>query len=193
VLNENAGTTIGIDSRAVAGALDVGDRFGTDKINVLGGTGAAAGTSETITFSFNRGGVLDALLFDGVKDETLEYFRLQSPGGGVLLLFDFEAEFRPVQQGFSLAAVVSEPVQLFDDAGDDAMGLGIPFAAGAQFVLSYGELPFPPRYVPKTPDQPPNGARWQGLIVVEAPEPSAVWLVWAALAGLAPLRRRTTG
>ena len=81
-------------------------------------------------------------------------------------------------------------ILLFDDAEDDATGLGIAFAAGAEFELSYGELPFPAGYVPLTPNQPPNGARWQGLTVMEAPEPSAGWLGWVGFAGLAQFRRR---
>lgn len=190
VLHESSASALGVDGRGVAGALDVGDRYGPDKINLLGGTGSASGTSETITFSFNRAGVLDGLRFDGVKDETLEYMRLQLPGSGALLLFDFEADLRLAQQGHSLSALAPEPVWLFDDAEDDATGLGIPFNAGGQFTLSYGELPYPPGYVPLSPNQPPNGARWQGLVVVAAPEPGGAWLCWAAIAGLASLRRR---
>jgi hypothetical protein len=190
VFHESSASSLGVDGRGVAGALDVGDRFGPDKLNLLGGGGPSAGASETVTFSFNRAGILDALRFDGVKDETLEYVRLQLPSGGALLLFDFETELRLTQQGFSLAALVTEPVRLFDDVEDDATGLGIAFAAGAQFALSYGELPFPTGYVPLTPNQPPNGARWQGLTVIEAPEPSAGCLGWLATAGLAQLLRR---
>jgi hypothetical protein len=190
VFHENSATTLAVDGRGVTGSIDVGDRFAPDKINILGGTGAAAGIAESITFSFDRAGVLEALLFDGVKDETLEYMRIQAPDGGVLLLFDFEAEFRLAQQGFNLTALASEPVRLFDDAGDDATGLAIPFSAGDKFVLSYGELPYPSGYVPLTPNQPPNGARWQGLVVVETPEPSAAALGGAATIVLVGARRR---
>jgi hypothetical protein len=190
VFQESSASTLGVDGRAVVGALDVGDRFGPDKLNLLGGADPAAGTSESVTFSFNRPGVLDALRLDGVKDETLEYFRLQTPGDGVLLLFDFEADLRLAQQGFSLAALVTEPWRMFDDAEDDATNLGIPFAAGAEFVLTYGELPYPPGYVPLTPNQPPNGARWQGLNLSEIPEPSAACLSAVAVIGLARVRRR---
>jgi hypothetical protein len=190
VFHESSASTLGVDGRGVSGALDVGDRFGPDKLNLLGGDAPAAGTSESVTFSFNRPGVLDALRLDGVKDETLEYIRLQTPGNGPLLLFDFDAEMRLTQQGFSLAALVSEPWRLFDDADDDATGLGIPFAAGADFVLTYGELPYPQGYVPLTPNQPPNGARWQGLVVNSAPEPSAACLIVTAAISVTWVRRR---
>lgn len=190
VFHESSASTLGIDGRAVTGALDVGDRFGPDKLNLLGGAAPAAGASESVTFSFNRPGVLDALRLDGVKDETLEYVRLQTPGGGAVLLFDFEAELRLTQQGFTLADLVTEPWRLFDDAEDDATNLNLPFAAGDEFVLTYGELPFPPGYLPLTPNQPPNGARWQGLSIREIPEPSAACLGVAAILGLVVARPR---
>ncbi len=191
ILNENHGAALGVDSRGVAGGVDVGEAYGIDKVNVLGGVPGVAGQSETVTFSFNRGGVLRGLLLDGVKDETLEYFQLQLPNGSVRTLFDFEVELRLTQQGFSLATLAVPGLTLLDGPEDDATGLNIPFQAGDAFVLSYGEFPYPGGYVPLTPDQPPNGARWQGLLIV--PEPAGVQLAAVPLAALliATVSRRT--
>ena len=63
-----------------------------DKLNILGGT--SAGQGESINFSFDHSGVLEEVFLDRMKDQTLEYFQLQVPGGPVVTLFDFVVEFR---------------------------------------------------------------------------------------------------
>jgi len=190
VLNENHGSALGVDSRRVVGAVDLGPTQDIDKINILGGVPGVAGAVETVAFSFNRSGVLLGLRFDGVKDENLEYVRLELPNGDVLAMFDFEVPLRLTHQGFTVAALaVSNPLFL-DDERDDIDGLNIPFLPGQTFILSYGEAPFPPGYVPRQNDLP-NGIRWQGLVVV--PEPGVLCLVGWVLtiaSRRSPARRR---
>ena len=185
VLNEVHPQGMGIDSRGVAGALDVTSTTGIDKINVL--KGPAGGASETLTFAFNRSGVIRDLLFDGVKDETLEYFQLLLPNGELLTFIDAEAEFRLTQQGFSLADLNVPNITPLVDGNDDRLGINLPFAAGDAFVLSYGNHPFPTGYVPLQ-NELGNGARWEGLVIV--PEPSGLALMLCGAGALGRARRK---
>ncbi|QDT74077.1 PEP-CTERM sorting domain-containing protein [Lacipirellula limnantheis] len=184
-LNETHPQGMGIDSRGVAGALDATSTAGVDKINVL--EGPAGGASETITFSFDRSGVIRDLLFDGIKDETLEYFQLTLPNGELLTFVDAEAEFRLTQQGFSLADLSLPNITPLVDGNDDRMGINLPFAAGDAFVLSYGNHPFPTGYVPRQ-NELGNGARWEGLVIV--PEPSGLGLTLCGVGALLGMRRK---
>jgi hypothetical protein len=184
-LNENHPQGMGIDSRGVAGALDATSTTGVDKINVL--EGPAGGASETITFSFNRSGVIRDLLFDGVKDETLEYIQLTLPNGELLTFIDAEAEFRLTQQGFGLADLNVPNITPLVDGNDDRLGINLPFSAGDAFVLSYGNHPFPTGYVPRQ-NELGNGARWEGLVIV--PEPSSATLTLAAIGAIRIAKRR---
>jgi hypothetical protein len=191
VLNENHAAALGVDSRNVPGAIDVGPVQDIDKINLLGGSPPVAAVTETVAFSFNRSGVLLGLKFDGVKDENLEFVRLALPGGDTLVFFDFEVPLRLTQLGFTTAALNAPNARFLDDEQDDAAGLHIPFQAGQTFTLSYGEALFPAGYIPRVAEAP-NGIRWQGLVVV--PEPVAMELVrmatiCAAVARLPPRRR----
>jgi len=184
-LNETHPQGMGIDSRRIAGALDVTSTTGVDKINVL--EGPAGGASETITFSFSRSGVIRDLLFDGVKDETLEYFQLTLPSGELLTFVDAEAEFRLTQQGFSLADLNVPNITPLVDGNDDRLGINLSFAAGDAFVLSYGNHPFPTGYVPLQ-NELGNGARWEGLVIV--PEPSGLALALCGAGALGWARRK---
>lgn len=190
VLNENNGQALGVDSRGIAGAVDTGNLAGIDKLNLLGGPPGIAGTPESVTFSFNQDGVLRGLKFDGVKDENLEYVRLEMPNGDVLAIFDFEVPLRLTQQGFTVAALDVSNALFLDDERDDIHGLSIPFQPGQTFTLSYGEAPLPPGYVPRQ-NELPNGIRWQGLVIV--PEPHAAPLASGVLVlaiRRSPMRRR---
>jgi hypothetical protein len=184
-LNETHPQGMGIDSRGVAGARDVTSTTGVDKLNVL--EGPASGASETITFSFNRKGVIRDLLFDGVKDETLEYFQLTLPNGELLTFIDAEAEFRLTQQGFSLADLNVPNIMPLIDGNDDRLEINLPFAAGDTFVLSYGNHPFPTGYVPLQ-NELGNGARLEGLVIV--PEPSGPALALCGTGTLGWMRRK---
>jgi hypothetical protein len=188
-LNENDDAGLGIDNRLVAGATaDTGANRGATKFNIIGGSGPLADSAEFITFSFDRSGVLQDLLFDGLKDESLEFFELLLPSGAKRTIFDSQTLAKLTDQGFDLADLqVMNPI-LCQDEEDDLYDLNYRFAAGEIFKLTYGEVDFNsllPGYVPVV-DQVPNGARLQGLAVI--PEPTATMLV-AAVMVLASTRR----
>ncbi|QDU91328.1 hypothetical protein Pla175_47490 [Pirellulimonas nuda] len=181
---------LGINSRPIAGATD-GE---IDKFNLLGGS--AAGQPEAIAFSFDHAGVINALYFDGVKDESFEFFRLEGPGGLLLSIFDGQIGLRLTD-----VATVAEPnVTLLDEApgtpvDDDLFGLSIPFQAGDVFTLTYGEYaPDPATFVPGFSPLAPNGARFQGLDITPAPvpEPASVLTAAATLALAAGVARKRT-
>lgn len=192
LIDESHGKGMGINSSGVAGAIDVN----TNKFDVPGGT--LAGLGESMTFSFDQPGVLDSLLFDGMKDESLEYFALTLPSGTVLTLFDFEVAYRLNLQGFNLSDTgVPNPTQA-DDAGDDFTGLNIPFAAGEVFTLTYGEIDYDgavlPGYYPADDNLDPtgdiaNGSRFEGIRVTVLPEPGAL-MMGLIMVGAGALRRR---
>jgi hypothetical protein len=178
VLNETNSGGLGIDSGALIGPTGetVADRSRFSRIS----DGLHAGAGEFVEFSFSQPGTIAGLLFDGVKDETFEYFRLDLPSGGALTIMDVEVELRLKEQGFSLAAIALPNLTFLKDGNDDNLGLAIPFQAGDEFRLTYGEYPYPPGYAPRG-GEIPNGARWEGLIV--APEPASGSLA-RAVAGM---------
>lgn len=180
--NENDDSGLGIDNRAVAGSTaDTGVNRGATKFNIIGGSGPLAGSAEFMTFSFNKSGVLQHLFFDGLKDESLEFFELLLPNGGKRTIFDSQTQAKLIDQGFDLADLqVTNPV-LCQDEEDDLYDLNYRFAAGEMFKLTYGEVDFNtilPGYVPVV-DQVPNGARLQGFAVI--PEPTTAMLFTAAI------------
>jgi hypothetical protein len=115
---------------------------------------------------------LTGINFDGVKDEALEYFILDTPHSGRINFFDSQININvpgavaaAVQANVVTGAVVLLLENLSFD--DEAQGLHIPFAAGEQFTLTYAELG--PVF---HPTDTPNGARLQGITVVAVPEPA---------------------
>jgi hypothetical protein len=172
---------LGVDSRSNPGVVDP---YPT-RLNLLEGTAADQG--EFLRFSFDRPGILDKLYFDGMKDETLEYFILRLPNGTELALFDFEAEYRLNFQNFVVADIGVPNFTLAGDASDDFSNLGIRFAAGEEFTLTYGQIDYInllPGYVPMNSQgvptgDLPNGARFEGLSVVVLPEPTTASLLLA--------------
>ena len=194
VLDDRSSGGLGVNSRGLATSAVSDPEI--DKLNLLGslpgGFTPLDGTGESISFSFDQPGAITSLLFDGMKDETLEYFVLTLPNGGVITIFDSQAEFRLGIQGFSLADLnVINPVeaQLEDD---DLTGLNLGYNAGDVFTLTYGESDYIeiPGYEP-FPGEPiefGNGARFQG-VVTAVPEPGAAVLL-LSLGSLAALRRR---
>lgn len=188
LLNEPLPTMLGILSRNLPGVVDPS----LDKFDILGGTSPLAGTGESLQFSFNRPGVLTGINFDGVKDESLEYFILELTGGIRVNLFDSAAN--TTIPGAVAAAqfdgvVTGDVVYLLEISSqidDEAQGLQIPFAAGQVFVLTYAELG---AAYGITEDG--NGARLQGISVMAVPEPGAFWL--GIIAALFVARRGREG
>jgi hypothetical protein len=175
---------LAVNSRGIGGATDPG----IDRFNVLGGV--LAGVSESIQFSFDAPGVITTLDFDGVKDESFEFFQLTTPRSGVWSIFDSQIGLRLVDLSH-----INEPnLTLLTEAGspdDDLFGIAIPFAAGEVFTLTYREYtPDPSNYQPGFVPENPNGARFQGLEVTFVPEPAAGALLASVVAAAAANRRR---
>ena len=181
LLDDTDSQGLGIDARSLPGALDgtSGDRT---KFNILEGTNNSTSPGESVSFSFNRAGILQDILFDGVKDETLEYFSLTFPNGTTMTIFDSQAEFRLNLQGFHLSDLnVPNPIecQLEDD---DLTGISYPFQAGEVFTLTYGEGNYEdipgyrtnPSFPSQFPNSVGNGARLQGIVVNPIPEPPTI-------------------
>jgi hypothetical protein len=176
--------------------------MGVDSTAVLGGGGQSArfdrisGVSEFIEFSFSAPGMLTGLNFDGVKDESFEYFLLESAGGVRVNLFDSAANVTiagAIDNAVLLGAVTGEVIYMLEGGGfdDETSSLAIPFAAGQVFRLTYLELGggLGPQFEPTLE---PNGARLQSITVTAVPEPTALAMVSIA-AGLllaAAARRR---
>jgi hypothetical protein len=168
--------------------------MGVDATDVLGPGGQAArfdrinGVSEYIEFSFDAPGVLTGLNFDGVKDETFEYFILETTGGVRINLFDSAANTTvpgAIDNAVTQGAVVGQVVYLLEGGGfdDETNSLSVPFAAGQMFTLAYAEVggglgeAF-------EPIGEPNGARLQSITVAPVPEPSTAALWGASAAAL---------
>jgi hypothetical protein len=188
VLNETSSFGLGIDYN---GATASGGELTADRsrFNRIAG-GPLVGAGEFVSFSFGQPGMLTGLLFDGVKDETFEYFRLDLPDGAALTIMDAEVELRLQEQGFSLAAIALPNLTFLKDGNDDNVGLAIPFQAGDVFRLTYGEHPYPQGYAPRN-SEAPNGARWEGLIVAPEPASGALLLAGAGMLAVAGRGRRT--
>jgi hypothetical protein len=171
---------LGISSAALPGVSG-------DEANVFGVINSSDpelnGQAEFVRFSFDRPGVLTGLDFDGVKDELLEYFVLESTGGVKVYFFDSSANMpdnahpvyeRPLDAAIDGGAVDGEAILLWEVSGqydDEVHDLSIPFAAGQEFQLTFGGLPVP--YAQGAP----NGARLQRIIVSPVPEPGTIGLV----------------
>ncbi len=187
-LNEPQNAGLGIDSTPVVGANDLA----TPLFNLLGGSGPLAGAGEGVRFSFDQPGLLTGLNFDGVKDESLEYFVLETPGGERYNFFDSAANVSipgAVDSAIAAHVVTGHVIYLLEinsAIDDEAQGLQIPFGSGQQFTLTYNELgsQFGPL-------EAANGARLQAITVAPAPEPATCALVAAGgLAVWTGLRKR---
>lgn len=160
-LNELGQSGLGVNSLGVPDVADLGTTASRLDFNLLQGSGPFDGAGEAISFAFNRSGVLTELDFDGVKDESFEFFRLESSGIDVTF-FDSMAD--PL-----VATAPGDLVFLQEEVGnplvdDRSPPLSIPFAAGQTFTLTFGELP---------EGTVANGARLQGVTVAAVPEPAA--------------------
>jgi hypothetical protein len=187
VEDDSAG--LSIDSNGSPGIVDSN---GPDKLNLLTVGGVPAASVETIRFSFDTNGLLTGINFDGVKDESLEYFILTSSGGTRINFFDSFANTTiagAVDSAILAGEIIGPIVYLLEinsAIDDEAQGLHIPFAAGEQFVLNYAELG-----AAFHTTEAGNGARFQGLTVVAIPEPSPIALfIVAACLGIAAIRIR---
>ena len=178
VLDEQDDEGLGIDTSSL---MDVSDGGGTGdprKFNLIDGNSPVSGQGESVEFSFQRRGILKDLLFDGMKDETLEYFSIAFPDASIITFFDFEAEFRLNQQSFQLAELGVANPTLAADASDDLIGVNYHFEAGEEFQITYGEIDYRnvlPGYEPLGSQKFGNGARLEGIVVV-VPEPACVTL-----------------
>lgn len=189
---------LGIDTSQLDNVSDGGSIGDTTKFNIIDGSNSRSGQGESIAFSFDRPGILETLLFDGMKDETLEYYELELPSGERITIFDSQTEFRLGLQGFSLSDLsVPNPV-MAPTENDDLTGIGFAFNADDVFVLTYGEgdytevpgyrtNPALPAGIPNTPG---NGARFQGVVVTTVPEPGAAMLACTAVGAMCLLFAR---
>lgn len=185
LITEISSTGLGVNSRAVPGVEpidDAGATGGTTDINLIGGSSQFAGQPETITFSFDKPGVVTEMDFSGVKDESYEHFILTWDSGPGIYFFD---SFNGSSADPGLISVPGTLVFLLEEVGnsfidDRSPPLFIPFEAGQEFTLSFGDLPL---------GDVANGARFQGITVVEIPEPATALLV-AGLLSLWPGRLR---
>jgi len=162
---------LGVDSRDVLGP---GGQFRFDRIS---------GISEYIEFSFDQEGMLTGLSFEGVKDESLEYFLLETDGKR-FNFFDSAANITipgAIDNALALEALSGTVIYLLetDLYNDEVIDLSIPFSAGQVFRLTYMELGggLGPLY---EPIGTPNGARLQSITVSAVPEPRAEILMAAA-------------
>ncbi|MGD9721253.1 MAG: hypothetical protein AB7O59_08595 [Pirellulales bacterium] len=173
---------MGVDSEAVLGPGGLPARF--DRIN---------GTSEYIEFSFGQSGILTGLNFDGVKDESLEYFLLESTGVHVNFFDSFANTTIPgaVDNALLQGAITGGVVYLLENGtyDDETIDLAIPFVAGQIFRLSYQEVGggLGAQYEPTIA---PNGARLQGISVVPEPGAWKLFAVGALLFAWVTLTRR---
>jgi hypothetical protein len=176
VFNESDWRGVTIDSSAVAGVTDI---EGGTKINLLAGPVV----TESLTFSFDKAGVIDDIFFDGITDDALEFFRLESTGGYLGTFFDFEIP------AIVDVGLITEPniEFIYTDAvlNDDRFGINIPFQASEVFTLSYGQLD---ALVPNGGELG-NGGRFGGVNVHVVPEPASVWLVVAGALVVLQIRR----
>jgi hypothetical protein len=201
LFNEADTNGLGVNSASTPGSFDVTDFSNRSKLNLTEDIGPigdfqqpAVFYGEAVTFSFDGPGAITAMLFDGVKDESFEFFRLETPGGGVISFFDAEIGIR-ISDISLISALVPNVTLLVDGTinfNDDLAGLSIPFQAGDEFRLAYGEyIATADQLLPGNSLLQGNGARWEGLIVSEVPEPATGALTVSALVmGAAALARR---
>lgn len=183
LFNENESAGLGVDTSGIDGVTDGGSVGDRGKINIIDGIAAVSGIGEFVTFSFDQPGILETLLFDGVKDETLEYFTIEFPGASVVTFFDSQTVLRLTDQGFTLADLDVPNPTIAPTEDDDYEAIDYPFAADEEFTVTYGEIDFGtvlPGYVPRTGGAG-NGARFEGIVVRAIPEPACVTLVCVAV------------
>ncbi|QDT67527.1 hypothetical protein MalM25_04260 [Planctomycetes bacterium MalM25] len=188
VLDERSRSGLGLNSRGVAGGVDPE----VDKFNLLSGPPELAGAGEAIRFSFDVAGVLTSLDFDGVKDESFENFRLETPRNGVVTFFDSQIGLRLLDVGSidepGVTLLLEEPGGTIDD---EIHSLAFAFAPGEEFTLIYGEyFPEPSELVPGFTPESGNGSRLQGLGVTLVPEPAGALLAMLALLSATGRARR---
>jgi hypothetical protein len=159
VLNEQDSQGLGVDSRLVPAAID--DYI--TKFNLVAGSGPFQGEGERITLVFDRPGQITGLDFDGVKDETLEYFVLEADGLNSTYFFDSMADPGSINLPGDVAFLLEG-----NGLDDEIFGLSIPFEAGQELTIRYGEL------------LAGNGSRFEG-ITVQVPEPTSLLLAGASL------------
>lgn len=182
LFNENESAGLGVDTSGIDGVTDGGSVGDRGKINLIDGTAPVSGTGEFVTFSFDQAGILETLLFDGVKDETLEYFTVEFPDASAVTFFDSQTVLRLTDQGFTLADLGVPNPTIAPTEDDDFELINYPFSAGEQFRVVYGEIDFGtvlPGYVPRTGGAG-NGARFEGIVVRPIPEPACVTLACVA-------------
>lgn len=167
LLDEIDAQGMGINSVPVSGQDDDASKF-----NLIEGSGPFVGQGERLQFSFDRAGLITGLNFDGVKDETFEYFLLESSGLTPTFFFDSQAD--PAQINVDGDVVFLLEDDFFDD---EIVGLAIPFTANQELAITYGQL------------LAGNGSRFEG-ITVEVPEPSTIVLLLVPCIGL--WRRRAS-
>ncbi len=192
VFNESDSDGLGINTRGIADVDDGGGGGDPDKFNIIDGTAAVSGQGEFVVFSFEQAGVVESLLFDGLKDETLEYFSIEFPNAMVVTVFDSQVEQRLTDQGFQLSDLGVPNPTLAPNEEDDFEVVEYAFEAGQEFKLTYGEVDFTnvlPGYVPVAGGVG-NGARFQGIVVRAIPEPSTAVLALAATLLAAVAHRR---
>ena len=178
VFNESDSDGAGINTRGISGVIDGGASGDPDKFNIIDGAAAVSGTGEFAIFSFDQPGVLETLLFDGLKDETLEYFTVEFRNSSIVTFFDSQVESRLADQGFLLSDLGVPNPTIAPTEDDDYEDVEYAFAAGEQFKVTYGQIDFTnvlPGYVPVGGGSG-NGARFQGVVVRAIPEPSALVL-----------------
>lgn len=196
LLDDSDGQGLGIDTRDIPGTRDALGGGERTKFNILEGNNNSTKPGESLTFSFDRAGILNDILFDGVKDETLEYFMLTFPNGDQITLFDSQAEFRLDLQGYHLTDLnVPNPME-FQLEDDDLTGMNYPYLAGEVFTLTYGEGNYAnvpgyktnPRF-PQFPNAVGDGSRFQGIVVTSIPEPKSFLMLLLSCGWLSLLRR----
>mgnify|MGYP001813834937 CR=1 FL=1 len=183
ISNESDSDGLGIDTSNIANVLDGGSLGDPSKFNIIDGTSSVSGEGEAIKFSFNHDGILQNLFFDGLKDETLEYFSIEFPDATTISFFDFEVELRLNNQSYQLSDLGVPQPTLANDASDDFIGLNYSFHTGEEFTITYREIDFVnalPGYTP-TVGGFGNGARFQGLEVIVVPEPSSIVLCFIGI------------
>ncbi len=181
---DESGKGLGVDARGTtSAAIENTSLGGPDKLNLQQALGPltafpapAVFYGESLQFGFDRPGTITALMFDGVKDESFEFFRLESSTRGVLhSFFDAEIGLRITDPGL---LTVPNKLLLADaivSGNDDHAGLAISVAPGEVFTLTYGEFIVTPNMLrPGNGLLEGNGARWEGVVFTAVPEPSSL-------------------
>ncbi len=196
LLDDSDDQGLGIDTQNIPGTKDAMGGGERTKFNILEGNNNSTNLGESLTFSFDRAGILNDIHFDGVKDETLEYFMLTFPNGDQITIFDSQAEFRLALQGYHLSDLnVPNPIE-FQLEDDDLTGINYRYLAGEVFTLTYGEGNYAnvpeyktnPRF-PQFPNAVGDGSRLQGIVVTSIPEPTSFLMLLLSCGCIALLRR----